>query len=163
MGIWFKLYRQYSFKDNTITGNTFIAAYGQQAYRVRAMSMYRINLKTAQNNYIDYNKLMQPIQWDGGYEGVIAYVYVETFIDAQDTIAFVSGTPATITDSGNGFVAGGIVDGENIRVVGSSSNDGEYRIATVVAGTITLATGETLSNEGAAADVTIHQYQSRIW
>jgi hypothetical protein len=71
------------------------------------------------------------------------------------TIAFVSGTPATITDSGNGFVTAGFKVGNLIKVSGSTSNDGYYTLAGVTAGTLTLATGETLTDESAGASVTI--------
>lgn len=71
-------------------------------------------------------------------------------------IAFVDGGGGadTITDTGNGFIAAGFEAGDQITVSGSTSNDGDYTIVSVVAGTITLATG-TLTAEGAAASVTI--------
>ena len=73
-----------------------------------------------------------------------------------DTIAFVSGTPnATITDSGNGFVAAGFKVGNFIKVSGSSSNNGYYTVVGVTVGTLTLATGETLVDESAGASITI--------
>lgn len=72
------------------------------------------------------------------------------------TIAFVDGGVGadTITDSGNGFIAAGFQAGDLITVNGSTSNDGELTIVSVVAGTITLATG-TVTAEGAAANITI--------
>ena len=58
----------------------------------------------------------------------------------------------TITDTGSGF---GIFNvGMEITVSGSTSNDGTYTIVSVVAGTITLATG-TLTAESAGANVTV--------
>ena len=76
-------------------------------------------------------------------------------------IAFVDGGGGadTITDTGNGFVAGGFHDGDVIDITGSTSNDGSQTIVSVVAGTITLATG-TLTAEGAAATVTITGHAS---
>ena len=67
------------------------------------------------------------------------------------TITFVNGTPATITDSGSGFVTNGFEAGDLVLVVGSASNNREYRIETVTAGTLTLvlrdkAVAETLVN-----------------
>jgi hypothetical protein len=71
------------------------------------------------------------------------------------TIAFVSGSPAAITDSGNGFVTAGFKVGNLIKVTGSASNNGYYTVAIAAAGTLTLATGETLTNESAGVPVTI--------
>jgi hypothetical protein len=72
-------------------------------------------------------------------------------------IAFVDGGGGadTITDTGNGFIAAGFEAGDKITVTGSTSNDGLYTIVSVVAGTITLATG-VLTAEGAGASVTIN-------
>jgi hypothetical protein len=70
----------------------------------------------------------------------------DIYIDAS-TIAFVSGTPATITDSDSGFVTAEFSNSIDIDVFGSARNDGIYAVSTVVAGTMTLATGETLTTE----------------
>lgn len=71
-------------------------------------------------------------------------------------IAFVDGGGGadTITDTGSGFLTAGFEEGDKITVTGSTSNDGDYTIVSVVAGTITLATG-VLTTEGAAALVSI--------
>ena len=73
------------------------------------------------------------------------------------TIAFVNNSPDpdTITDSGSGFLTAGFKAGDVITVSGSSSNDGTYVIASVVAGTITLTESNVLTNEGASATVKI--------
>ena len=76
-----------------------------------------------------------------------------TGISNQTTIAYNDANPDTITDSGNGFVNAGFVAGDVISVTGSTSNDGGYTISTVVAGTITLVTGDALTTE-AAGDTT---------
>jgi len=72
------------------------------------------------------------------------------------TIAFVDGGGGadTITDSGSAFVTTGYKAGDLITVSGSTSNDGNYTIVSLVAGTITLATG-VLTAEGAGDSVTI--------
>jgi hypothetical protein len=75
------------------------------------------------------------------------------------TIAFVSGTPATITDSDSGFVDADFTNSIDIDVDGSARNDGIYAVDTVVAGTLTLATGETLTSEEAGEAVTITRVQ----
>ena len=71
-------------------------------------------------------------------------------------IAFVDGGGGadTITDTGNGFIRGRFQEGHKIAVSGSTSNDGDYTIVSVVEGTITLATG-VLTAEGAGASVSI--------
>lgn len=76
------------------------------------------------------------------------------------TIAFVNSDPDTITDSGNGFVTAGFQAGDVIAVINSSSNDGIYTIATVVAGTITLVATDSLTAEALGANVTIAAFKA---
>lgn len=75
------------------------------------------------------------------------------------TIAFNDngGSPDTITDSGDAFLTSGFLAAMSITVTGSTSgtNDGTYTIASVVAGTITLATGSLSATQGATPSVTI--------
>ncbi len=80
---------------------------------------------------------------------------------ATPTLNFVAAvtpgaTSATITDSGNGFVTAGFVAGQTLIVEGSTSNDGQYTILTVAAGTITLAVGDALTSESAIEGTTLH-------
>lgn len=70
----------------------------------------------------------------------------------SDGIAFVSGSPATITDSNSGFSDAGFESGHDCLVQGSTSNDGIYAIQTVADGTLTLVTAEVLTTE-AVGDV----------
>lgn len=72
------------------------------------------------------------------------------------TIAFVDGGAGndSITDSGAGFVAAGLVAGNSITISGSASNNITVVAISVVAGTIEVATG-SLTTEGAGAAVTI--------
>jgi len=71
----------------------------------------------------------------------------DKIIDGATTIgidlAFVDGGAGSdsITCVGATFLTDGFKVGDVFRVVGSTSNDGEYTILTVVAGTITVATG----------------------
>ncbi len=75
------------------------------------------------------------------------------------TITFVVNSGAdTITDSGSGFVTGGFVGKERIRVEGSGSNDTDYRLNTVVAGTLTLETYETVKAEALVNDADLKLY-----
>jgi hypothetical protein len=71
------------------------------------------------------------------------------------SIAFVDSNPDTITDSNNGFVTAGFQAGQTITVSGSVSNNNTFTIASVVAGTITLVAGDSLTAESAGATVTI--------
>lgn len=73
------------------------------------------------------------------------------------TIALVTGTPPTITDSGSGFVTAGFAAGMSITVSGSTADDGDYLIETVVAGTLTLDAADTMTGEIAGASITITQ------
>lgn len=72
-------------------------------------------------------------------------------------IAFVDGGGGadTITDTGNGFIRAGFQAGHKITVSGSTTSDGDYTIVSVVAGTITLATGSLPGSEAAGDVVSI--------
>jgi hypothetical protein len=86
---------------------------------------------------------------NSGYE-LDEYIYINGI-----TIAFNNLDPDTITDSNDGFVTAGFEAGHDILVEGSESNDGEYEIDTVAAGTLTLASIEELTTEAAGENVTI--------
>jgi len=93
--------------------------------------------------------------------GLYAYFTVHKTDVATPTMAFVAAvtpgtTSATITDSGSGFVTAGFLAGQTLIVEGSTSNDGTYRILTVVPGTITLEVGDVLTSEAALATTTLH-------
>lgn len=79
-----------------------------------------------------------------------AYIYVNGI-----TFAFTNTDPDTITDSDSGFVTAGFEAGHDILVEGSESNDGEYSVSTVAAGTLTLDSAEELTTEAAGENVTI--------
>ncbi len=83
------------------------------------------------------------------------YVTANTATMTDTSIAFVNSNPDTITDSNNQFVSEGFLAGDMITVSGSTSNDGNYIVETVVAGTLTLSASDSLTAEGAAATVTI--------
>ncbi len=73
------------------------------------------------------------------------------------TIAFNDNgaSPDTITDTGNGFVTAGFVVGDKITITGDSDNNGDYTIAEVVGGTLTLIATDELTTEGLGDSVTI--------
>ncbi|MDQ1316369.1 MAG: hypothetical protein QG588_16 [Candidatus Poribacteria bacterium] len=88
--------------------------------------------------------------------GIIAKVYQCPYIRARTIAANNVGSDDTYTDSNNGFVTAGFVDGDVVTVSGftTSGNNGSKTIATVVAGTMTLS-GATLTDEVAGDDVVI--------
>jgi len=78
------------------------------------------------------------------------------------TFAFVDSGPDTITDSDSGFLRAGFKAGDTITVQGSASNDGDYTIDSVVAGTITLDAGDALTTEAAGSSVNISASEDDI-
>lgn len=74
-------------------------------------------------------------------------------VSATTKIAFVHSTTTndTITDADSGFVTAGFKAGDMILVDNSTSNDGEYLVITVAAGTLTLHIREVLTTEAASA------------
>ena len=75
--------------------------------------------------------------------------------DAGNSITIFDSNPDTITDSGSGFLTAGFKAGDLIIVSGSTSNNGTYAIDSVVAGTITLISGNNLVFEAAGPTVNI--------
>lgn len=88
------------------------------------------------------------------------YCYFTAHIEdgATPTMAFVAaaGSGATITDSGSGFVTAGFLAGQTLIIEGSTSNDGQYVIESVVAGTITLTDDYDLTSEAAVDGTALH-------
>ena len=75
------------------------------------------------------------------------------------TISF-SGGGDTISDSGNGFVTAGFQTDDKIRIIGSSSNDGDYTVE-VSAGSLTIDSGST-TLETAGESITIYQIPKAV-
>jgi hypothetical protein len=73
-----------------------------------------------------------------------------------DTIALVSGSPDTVTDSGSGFVTAGFTDAMSIIIEDSAADDGGYLTTTAVAGTITMDEDVSMTGEAAGTSITIH-------
>lgn len=82
--------------------------------------------------------------------------YTGAYLATQD-IAFVSGSPDTITTAGGDFDAAGFVAGDTINVSGSGSNDGTYVIASggVATGTLTLTSNTSLTTEAVGERVVL--------
>jgi hypothetical protein len=79
-----------------------------------------------------------------------------TSYDPTD-IAFVSGSPDTITDANSLFVTAGFVAGQSLMIVGSTSNDAVHTtISSVAAGTLTLASTTTVTSEDGISGMELH-------
>jgi hypothetical protein len=84
------------------------------------------------------------------------------------TIAFVHGATEAITDSGNGFVAAGLLPGMQIVVTCSidKTNEGVFTIVTVAAGTLIVTPAVTSKSAAQAGTVRINaagtDYTTRI-
>jgi len=90
-----------------------------------------------------------------GVAQVVNDEILDEHIYTNTTIAFVTGSPSTITDSANGFVTAGFAVGQKISITGSDDNTGTWTIANVSAGTITLDSAEVLVSESSGARITI--------
>jgi len=75
----------------------------------------------------------------------------------SSSIAFVTGAPATITDSNSEFVEAGFQSGNDMFIRYSPNNSKVVNITTVAAGTLTLTTGETLVSEDAGEQIYLTQ------
>lgn len=98
----------------------------------------------------------------GGFEAELVVQGAIMFCGAHltgSTIAFAQGDAGaadTITDSGNGFVTAGFLEGQTVLVEGAGDNAGQYKIKTVAAGTLTLACSGELTDAAAGTAVTLH-------
>lgn len=89
---------------------------------------------------------------------------IRLIIQSNESKSSVQGTDIEFVDANGGndsitrvaadFLTAGFVVGDIITVTGSNSNNADYTILAVIAGTIEVATG-SLTAEGAGADVTI--------
>jgi len=91
----------------------------------------------------------------GEIAGKLGAVYWRPRLLEKITISFVDSNADTILDSASGFVTAGFVAGNVYTVSGSTVNDGNYTVDTVLAGTLTLDSGATLTAEAAGDTVTI--------
>lgn len=91
----------------------------------------------------------------GEKPGTVGAVYWRPRIFEQITISFADTNPDEIRDAGNGFLTAGFVAGNVYTVSGTDSNDGNYTVDTVAAGTLTLDGDATLTVEAASDTVTI--------
>lgn len=98
-------------------------------------------------------------KWSGGltkvWKSTSTTLTKQGVIAAATTVAFVAGTPPTITDSNANFLNAGFAAGDTITVTGSTNNSRDFLVASVTAGTITLASSESLVSEAAGSAITI--------
>jgi hypothetical protein len=73
----------------------------------------------------------------------------------SDQIAFNDDNPDTITRADGGDFTQTFSDGDQIKVSGSTGNNGFYTIEDATAATLTLVASDTLTDENAGASVTI--------
>jgi hypothetical protein len=115
-----------------------------------------------------------PVMNSGAGYGAVFYYEVERKNDSDNTISTVASTykltstgiafdntTGTITRAAGGFLTGQgqrLVVGDLIKVSGSVSNDGVYKIKTVTDNTITLYPIDPLVRESAGSSVTIYSW-----
>lgn len=71
-------------------------------------------------------------------------------------IGFINSNPDVITRSSGNFITDGWTPGQNITVLGSTSNDGNYTISLVGVTAITLIPGDSLVTEGIGAAISLY-------
>lgn len=71
------------------------------------------------------------------------------------TLTFADADPDTITRSTGSWLSEGFAAGDQIRVSGSTSNDGDYTIASLTATVLTLVATDTLAAEGPVSSVVV--------
>jgi len=90
--------------------------------------------------------------------GTTGAIYKAGALNYGLTIAFVDSNPDTITDTASGFtLANGFTDSTEITVYGSTSNDGDYTVASRADGTLTLDAGDSLTAEAAGDKVWVYE------
>ena len=105
---------------------------------------------------IEYTSSLEPFIAESleGTSGIISGTTIR-FLDNGSS-------PDNIIDSGNGFTAAGFEATDKIRVIGSSSNDGDYELTALGApGTMTVA-ANLLTTEAAGESITIYQIPKAV-
>lgn len=131
-------------KENS--GTAAAAAAAVQAVTVPDMSDTNVRTSAPASPVVGHSYIADCVNWDPASLKITK---------TASTIAFVSGSPATITDSGNGFVAAGFAANMKLKITGTASNNKTVTIANVAAGTLTLSTGDTLTSESAGTSFTL--------
>ncbi len=128
----------------SITGIAFL---GPQMYAVTDTGgLFRIVDSTTGTAFGDSNNVADYI--DGSQASLKAVNDVMTVNALYGTpLTFSNSNPDTIVDPNNGFVEAGFVIGGRLIISGTQFNDGEYTIAQVSAGMLTLAGSDSLAAE----------------
>lgn len=87
--------------------------------------------------------------------GLYCYFVAHITDGATPTMTFPAGGE-TITDTDSGFVTAGFEAGQTVIIEGSTSNDGQYLIESVAAGTLTFPSGTGFTVEPSVEGMTIH-------
>ena len=130
--------------DGFTAGQTLVVtgtASNNGTYTIESVSAGTLTLKTMQN---ENNVVPADVT---ASSGSVTVKYGLMFNASSRTI---------VNYDGIDFVSEGYAAGQILNVSGSASNDGCYVIQSVSASTITLTTGETLTNETNAEDVTLN-------
>jgi len=129
----------------SITGMAFI---GNQLYAVtNTGGLFRI--ANSSGGSFSYNSPYNVADYIDGSQAALQAVNDVTTVDVLYTapLEFRDSNPDTIFDAAGGFVDAGFLVGAQLIVSDTSGNDGVYTIAQVTADTITLASGDTLTDE----------------
>jgi hypothetical protein len=111
------------------------------------------------NEYTHPSRVMEALKHEMPIRGKATHVkeFFKPLTVTGTTYAAVNGSPDTITSSANNFITAGFEKGMIILVSGSSesANNTTHIIAGVTAGTLTLSTNTSLTNDGAGDTWTI--------
>ena len=133
----------------SITGIAFV---GRQLYAVSDTGgLFRVT--SGAGGAFAPNSAYNVADYIDGSQALLQAVNNVTTVDVLYTtpLTFGDADPDTIIDPDNGFVDAGFVAGGRLLVSGTGSNDGEYTIAAVSPGTITLVAADALVAETVTA------------
>lgn len=177
-----------SYEWQTSTGSQYSFRSYDHTLQFDFNSTYNTLLSNLRSPYIEFTKVLDYAEqqdvllfvngdgakmnrWSGGVTKVASStgttVKKAGVLTSISTIAFVAGDGVavnpTITDSANSFVTAGFAAGDILNVSGSASNNSNFTIASVVAGTITLIMSDVLVNEAAGSSVTMYNQTGPTW
>lgn len=164
-----------SYEWETSTGDEFsLRSYGKYL-EFDWNSVYNQLLTNLSSPYVEFTKVLDFAEqidvllfvygdknihrWSGGVSKVrtsTATTLTKQGVLTDTSFAFVSGSPATITDVNNNFLNAGFTVGDSLYVIGSSNNSRIFTISSVTAGIITLATSDIIVSEVAGPSITLH-------
>lgn len=179
-----------SFEWETSTGTFFDFRSFDHTLQFGWNSLYYSLVTTLRSPYVEFARVLdfteqtdvllfvdgggaQMRRWSGGIATVRDCPIAGTTLRKQGvltavtTIAFVAGDGVsvnpTVTDTSASFLAAGFAAGDTLHVAGSVSNNSNFTVASVAAGTITLIMSDVLVNETSGATVTIYNQTGPTW